>query len=96
MKARVLVEVGDYERYVIARYFAAAATERRDKTRTRATRAQVVRFVRGAIRSAVREQRDALPSRRMRAYAKRLQEAAPAMGADELVPPVEQQPSLAW
>lgn len=51
MKTRMLVEVGAFERYVIARYFSASD----GVSRTRATRAQVRRFVAAAVQAQVRD-----------------------------------------
>ncbi len=96
MKARLLIEVGDYERYVIARYFAVAAPDAKGKKRTRATRQQVIKFVHGALKMAVTEQREALRGRQ-RAHARKLAESpSPTTKHDDLARPAEQQPSLAW
>jgi hypothetical protein len=93
MKTRLLIEVGDHERYVIARYFGAAAVHVRDKKRPRATRAQVKRFVEAALRTAVKEQADRLRSR-ARATARRLAEGRPVPEAETLPEPAEKQDSL--
>jgi hypothetical protein len=94
MRTRLTLDVSAFDRYVVARYFAVAATDRRDKVRTRATRAQVKRFVQAALRSAVKEQAALLRGRRSRGTVARLQVAL--QSAEELVAPVEQQQSLAW
>jgi hypothetical protein len=95
MKTRLLIDVGDYERYVIARYFAVAPTSARDQRRPRATRAQVKRFVQAALRTAVREQVTQL-RQRQRTTAARLAEGRSVAAPEELVDPPEKQPSLAW
>lgn len=82
MKVRFCIEVGDRDRYVIAKHYRSG--------RARATRAQVRRFVVGALTWALREQADALP-RRSRAKAASLPEA-PAREA--MRPPAERQMDL--
>ena len=45
MKVRLSLDFNDYARYVIAKFYAPAATSAQDKARPRATRHQVRRFV---------------------------------------------------
>jgi len=72
MKVRMLVEVNQRQRLVIAKFFGAAAPEGdRDRARTRATRKQVKRFVGHAIEQAVLEHTHVLRGR-ARAAAARL------------------------
>lgn len=95
MKVRLLLEVGDYERFVIAKFFSPAAVAgTADRTRLRATRAQVRKFVRGALRLTVRDHAQELRSMKARATAKRLE--AGAVPEEMLPAPKEQQRSLVW
>lgn len=94
MKVHLVLDVGDYERFVIARYFAVAAIEKRDRKRRRATRAQVKRFVSAALKTHVKEvARELRP--RSRAAATRL--ATPSPETPEVIaPPKELQQNLSW
>lgn len=93
MKARLTITVGDYERFIIARYFRLP----NGKRRTRATRMQVKRFVLAALRSAVREQAEDILDARGKAMAQRLQTPTDdAPGVEFLTEPREKQRSLTW
>lgn len=96
MKVRLTLDVDAHQRYVIARYFrpAAASDKRADRTRTRATRTQVKRFVETAVRSAVKEREDELDAKG-RTAARRLREPVPVQG-ELLIEPREKQRGLAW
>lgn len=93
MRTRLTLDIGDYERFVIAKYFSRAPEQPNDKLRTRARRKQVVRFAQAALRAAVREQAENLRGRE-RTTARRL--ANPQVKDEELVRPDERQPTLAW
>lgn len=94
MRVKITVEVDAADRYVVAAYFRPVATDKKDKVRSRATRAQVRRFVQGALRSAIKEQAGSLHGH-TRATARRLREGRTGE-PEALVPPPEQQGSLAW
>ena len=91
VKVRLTLDVGDYERYVIAKYFGEASTEVKDRERYRATRKQVTRFTYAALRSAVRDQKERLRGRQ-RTIAQRLADGK-AVG-ETLAPPRERQLAL--
>lgn len=86
MKVHMVLDVGAYERFVIAKYF-------HDAKRGRATRLQVQRFAKAALRSAVREQAEMLHGR-AKGTAQRL--GNPADDSERLAEPREKQRSLAW
>lgn len=72
MKVRMVLEVNERQRLVIAKFFGAAApTDSRDAARTRATRKQVKRFVGHALEAAVTDHTQLLRGR-ARAAAARL------------------------
>lgn len=83
-------EVDEYSRYVIARFFRPVDEK---KTRTRATRKQVRRFIGAALNSAVNEQRVILDPKG-RATAKRLRD--PKAQTETLPEPPEKQTSIRW
>lgn len=85
MKVNLTVDLDERDRYVIAKYFGVPDA--------RAVRRLCRDFVRGAVRTAVREQQGALRGRQ-RAAAKRLAEGHPAEHGPELTPPKEKQLSL--
>lgn len=86
MKVNLTVELDDRDRYVISKYFGLP--------KSRAGRAKCREFIRGAVRTAVRENADALRGRQ-KAAARRLAEGAPPREhAAELNPPKEKQLSL--
>lgn len=60
MRTRIALDVDDLDRYLIARYFATAESE---KPRNRATRAQVRRYAVAAINAALRDASDAARGR---------------------------------
>lgn len=94
MKVRLLLDVGDYERLVIAKYWAPVG-KGLDRTRTRATRAQVRRFVLASLRSAVKEYVAMLPER-SRTIARKLADRTETGEAPEVLrEPQEKQPWLA-
>ncbi len=93
MKVRLTLDVGDFERYIIAKYFSRAPEQANDKRRLRARLKQVVRFAQASLRAAVKEQAANLRARE-RATAQRL--ASPVSEEPALVRPSEQQPELAW
>lgn len=72
MKVRLALDVNAFERFIIAKYFRPAASDPVDKTRTRATRKQVKRFVTAALKSAVKEQAQDILDAKGRAVADRL------------------------
>ena len=90
MKVRLVLELDDKARYVIAQYF--KAVEQVD--RARATRSQCKRFAAAAVRSAVREHSEAMTGR-VKATIKRLGEAS-TKEEEQLVEPKEKQRSLVW
>lgn len=94
MRVRVTLSVGDYERFVIAKYFSRAARpDTPDRRRRRATRVQVRRFVRAALEKAITDQARDLPTR-TRTTARRLAQGRPPR---EALPPLkEEQRSLIW
>lgn len=96
MKVNLSVDVDDRDRYTIAKYFALCSEVPADRTRVRATRAQVRRFLKGALRSAIKEQVANLRGRE-KATAARLAEGPRAVvETEELKPPREKQESLVW
>lgn len=95
MKVRITLDVDEYERFVIARYFGAAAADQKDRARPRATRAQCRRFARAAVRSMVREQAAGLYGR-ARTTAQRLLDPAPVTEKEHIVHGPEYQPSLGY
>ena len=98
MRVRLTLEVDDHQRFVIAKFFAPAAAGKTDRQRTRATRAQVKRFVLAALRKAVKDQAQELPSRRSRTIAQRLENGSrKRANTGELLPaPREEQRPLQW
>jgi len=95
LRVRAAIDVGEYERYVIAKYFSVAATTETEKTRTRATRAQVRRFLNAAIRGAVDEQ-SALLLNRAQGAATRLKNPRGHVVPERLREPDEKQRRIAW
>lgn len=91
MKVRMTLDVDAYTRYVIARYFGTVSPTPADRRRGRATRAQVKRFVQGAIATAAREYAANMHGK-PKATATRLRAGAPEPKG--LEPPAEEQPSL--
>lgn len=90
MKVCLTLEVDEFTRFVIAKYFAPVSSKRRN----RATRKQVAAFTRGAIRAAVLEHMTVLRGRPL-ATAARLRDGAPALEpAEELRRPDEVQRQL--
>ncbi len=86
MKVNLTVELDDRDRYVIAKYFGIPEA--------RAVRRLCREFVRGAVRTAVREHQDALRGRQ-RASARRLAAGrTDANTGPELRQPKEKQLSL--
>ena len=94
MRVRIVLDVDARMRYVISKYFAPAATEARDKTRTRATRRQVQTFVKAALCMAVRDREAALRGR-ARARAARLADPNQPVRV-EVVLPLPAEPELPW
>ena len=96
MKVRLMLDIDDHTRYVIAKYYRAAIISsdapRGDRTRTRATRAQARRFVVAALRRCVINQARDLDAR-SRAVAKRLL-GPEAVSAETLPAWGEAQPAL--
>ena len=92
MKVCLTLDVGDYDRYVIAKFFAPVETTAAGKSRLRATRSQVRRFAQSALATAVKMQAQDLPSR-SRSTARRL-EAGTARVHETLPPPSEEQRHL--
>lgn len=92
MKVQISLSVGDYERYVVAMYYRPASIKPVDRTRTRATRVQVRKFVQAALRSSLKEQADALCGKQRR-HALRLSDSADHV-SDLLIQPRERQLSL--
>lgn len=86
MKTWVMLDVGPFERYVIAQYYAPV-----DGKRTRATRAQIRRYISGALASMTRDQVSEMTGRR-RATADRLRGVE--LERPRLAPPTEHQLSL--
>ena len=70
MKVNLTHTIDDWERYVVAKFLAPASTTRVDKERTRASRAQLKRFIRGAVRTAVLAAERQLPMRQYRRASK--------------------------
>ena len=95
VKVLLGLDVDDYARYVIAKYFVPAATTKQDKLRARASRAQVRRFVEAAIQTAVRTQQQSLRKRYLTTAA-RLAEGRQRVTVDLLPPTAEEQRSLQW
>lgn len=95
MKVRTLVHVSEHDRFVIAKFFAAAAPDgSADAVRTRATRKQVRRFVAHAL-SVVAKDHAAVLRGRARAAASRLASTTTDETHVEALPePVEKQLSL--
>lgn len=93
MKTRLLIEVSEHDRLVIAKFFAAAATEKRDKVRRRATRKQVQRFVKHAIASVVKDQVLLLRGK-SKAAAARLASGEDVVAVEPLPEPAEKQMTL--
>lgn len=98
MKVRITIDVDDYARFVIAKYFAvAAAKDTTDGQRVRATRAQVKRFLTSALKTAIKEQEDGLRGR-TRGAARKLREGKSDGPVVEPLRPStsEHQQSLRW
>ena len=95
MRVRLTLDVNDYQRFVVAKYFQPAGSGA-DKTRLRATRKQIRRFIEAAFRTAVQEQARELPSPRSRAAAERLKLPRGHREQETLPPPKEQQRSIPW
>lgn len=95
MKVRSTVHVSEHDRFVIAKFFAAAAPEgSADAVRTRATRKQVRRFMAHAL-SVVAKDHAAVLRGRSRAAATRLAATTTDETHAEVLPePVEKQLSL--
>lgn len=72
MKVRLLLDVSDVQRYVIAKYYATADAEQ-GVSRARATRSQVRRFAQAALRRAV-EDRVVELAKRQRTTTERLRQ----------------------
>lgn len=96
MKVRLVLDVNAFERYVIARYFRPVAINAipTDRTRTRATRKQVRRFVTAALKSAVREQAQDVLDARARTVADRLRLPKGHCTDEHLTEPKEKQKGL--
>lgn len=62
MKVRMVLDIGETERYLIATYYRDHG-ETPQRGRRRATRAQVKRYVEAALKLALRERRDAANGR---------------------------------
>lgn len=94
MKVRVVVDVGDYERFVIAKFWAPVGTAI-DKKRSRATRAQVRRFALAMLRRAVKDhERDLAP--RSRKSATRIAAGAPPQAVEQVPAQNDNQRRLTW
>lgn len=95
MRVRLALDVDEQARYIIAQYYKPVDPVRTkaDKTRRRATRKQVTRFVLAALRTAIREQAHELPAL-ARTIARRLGD--PAIDGEVLAEPKEKQRTLAW
>lgn len=94
MKVRTLVQVSEHDRFVIAKFFAAAAPEGHpDAVRTRATRKQVRRFAAHAISVVVKDHAVLLRGR-ARAAASRLVSTIDESHVESLPEPTEKQLSL--
>lgn len=89
MKVRLTLEVDEFERFVIAKYFAPVT----DKKTSRAPRKQVMTFAKGAVRSAVLEHVTILRGR-PHATANRLKDGSPKPITEELKKPDESQRPL--
>ena len=95
MKTRMVLNVTEHDRLVIAKYFAAAAPEgTADRSRTRATRKQVQRFAAAAVRYVVREHVPDLRGRARTAARRLLQDAPPPVAAEQIAEPSEKQQRL--
>ncbi len=86
VKVWMRLDVGAWERFGIAKYF-------KKRGVARATRLQVQRFAKAALRSAVREQAEMLTGRAL-TTAQRL--GRPRAEGEVLAEPREKQRSLAW
>jgi hypothetical protein len=65
MKINLTLDVDDFERYVIAQYY--GEKKNNGKSRRRALRATVRRFVRAALRTSALDRADDLPRRKRKA-----------------------------
>lgn len=95
MKVRLSLDFNDYARYVIAKFYAPAATSAQDKARPRATRHQVRRFVEAALSTTIRAHAKNLRTR-SRKTAERLEAGTPQITVETLPSPQEEQRSLQW
>lgn len=93
MKVRLLLEVSEHDRLVIAKFFGAASLEKRDKVRRRATRKQVQRFVRHALGAVVKDHALLLRGK-SKAAAARLASGADVVAPEPLPEPAEKQLSM--
>jgi hypothetical protein len=93
MKVRLLLDVSEHDRLVIAKFFGAASTETRDKVRRRATRKQVQRFARHAIGAVVKDHVLLLRGK-SKAAAARLAAGVDVVAPDPLPEPAEKQLTL--
>lgn len=85
MRCRIVIDVDERERYVIAKYFGDG---------TRATRTQVRAFAAGAVRSAVRAHADAFGGRQRATAARLRTKGAEGEAGAELAMPREYQLNL--
>lgn len=94
MKVRLALDIGDFERFVIAKYYSGAASADRDKIRRRATRKQVTRFIHAMLRTSTRGLAANLPAK-SRAAARKIE--TPLSGFSEtLALPDDDQRSFPW
>ena len=63
MKVRLLIDASEFDRFVVAKYYAGVATSETDKIRTRATRRQMRRFIESMLRTVTRDLAKNLPAR---------------------------------
>lgn len=80
MKVRLTIDVDDFARYVIAQYY--GDKRKNGRSRTRALRASVKRFVVAAVRTAALDRADDLPKRK-RSSAYRIRERLKRQRPDE-------------
>lgn len=92
MKTRLTLNVDDHARLVIAKYFA-PVSHGADRTRTRATRAQVRRFAEAAVATAVREHATVLRGRTLAAAYRLL---SGNKSSETLAPPDGWQQGVLW
>jgi hypothetical protein len=65
MKVNLTLDVDDFERYVIAQYY--GEKKNNGKSRRRALRSSIKRFIRAALRTSALDRADDLPRRKRKA-----------------------------